>query len=209
MELFQEAWGTPTLDSYLPALLEKKTGPNGVFGLKVHHNQLGDILGQRDPAEVFPNLRFIYITRRDRIRQAVSFARAMQTEQWASDHPPPSTPPHFDAAQISALLRWIERDERRWERFFAQRSISPLRVVYEEFVESMEATLLAVMRFLRIPIDEHYQMDAPTLQRQADELSDEWVRRYIGAGTVETIHSTSSQRSKMGAAGFEPATSRV
>ena len=76
------------------------------------------------------------------------------------------------------LLQWIERDEGLWERFFAQRSISPLRIIYEEFVESMEATLLMVMRFLRISLDERFQMEAPTLQKQADALSDAWTSRY-------------------------------
>src|SRR5204862_2935373 len=124
--------------------LAKKTSPNGVFGLKLLFGQLAELDG-RELRAVLPDPRFVYIMRRDQVRQAVSFARATQTEQWASDHPEPAASPVYHRDQIQAMLEWIRRDERFWELYFAHHSISPLQIVYEDFVDSVEPTVLAVM----------------------------------------------------------------
>jgi trehalose 2-sulfotransferase len=177
IQAFERLWDVGTFDEYLEALLDRRTSPNGVFGLKLLHGQLKELRG-RELADVFPNPRFVYITRRDRLRQAVSFARATQTEQWASDHPPPTRPPEFDAEQVRHMLDWIERDERLWEAYFEHRAIAPLRIVYEPFVDAVEATVLRVMDYVGIDRPEGFVLKAPTISRQADALSEDWVRRF-------------------------------
>ena len=87
MKEFSTAWQVESFEQYLDALLRKKTSPNGVFGVKVHYGQFIDAFGDADVTGLFPNLRFIYIRRQDHVRQAVSYARAEQTGQWAADHP--------------------------------------------------------------------------------------------------------------------------
>jgi LPS sulfotransferase NodH len=180
MNEFRRVWRIDTLDDYLDALLAKKTSPNGVFGCKVHYHQLVDALGGRHVGTVFPNLHLVYISRRDRVRQAVSFAKASQTEQWTSQHDPPVEPPAYDAGQIRSLLDWIEREEVAWERYFTKRAAPLHRVVYEEFVETMEKTVVDVMRFLEVPLPPGFRPPTPTLDQQADELTDEWTQRFLG-----------------------------
>ena len=176
MEMFKVAWGVATLDDYIRELFEKKTGPNGVFGFKVHFGQLVDAPGAERLAE-FPNLRYIYMHRRDRLSQAISFAKATQTEQWASTHQS-RRPPEFDFEQISEMLRWVRREELGWQRLFAEGSISPLRLAYEDLVDSTEASLGKVMRFLGIDAPEGFKVPEVTLRKQADDVSDAWFRRY-------------------------------
>ena len=86
MRRFRERWGATSFDDYIAKLLSKKTSPNGVFGIKVHWRQLHDLLGSSDPAQLFPGLRYVHIRREDVLRQAVSWVRALQTNQWASTH---------------------------------------------------------------------------------------------------------------------------
>ena len=99
MGQFRERWRAPTQAEYLARLLERKTSPNGVFGIKVHWGQLGAALGDSDPAEVFPGLRYVHIHRADELRQAISWVRALQTSQWASTHEARATAV-FDREQI-------------------------------------------------------------------------------------------------------------
>jgi trehalose 2-sulfotransferase len=175
---FANVWGTSTLDGYLEALLDKKTSPNGVFGCKAHFPQLERVFGERDIPSLLPNLRCIYITRRDQVRQAVSYARATQTNQWASDHAVLNDNPVFDADQVTSLLRQIQAWERDWERFFEENALDPLRIEYEELVERPEAVVREVLAFLDVTVPEPFVLSPPTLEKQSDELSEEWVRRY-------------------------------
>src|ERR1700754_339182 len=78
-------WQPETYDRYLAWALEQGTTPNGVFGAKLMWGYLGDFAallrgiagnaGRTVPellAATFPNLRYVQITRHDKVRQAVS-----------------------------------------------------------------------------------------------------------------------------------------
>jgi trehalose 2-sulfotransferase len=180
---FSRVWGVQSFHDYLDALLAKKTSPNGVLGIKAHYHQLVESFGDADPETLFPNLRFVYIKRLDHVRQAVSFARAIQTEQWTST--PIITPkvsPRYDREQIQSLLDWIEREETDWESYFAAHQAPLFRVVYEEFIAAIEQTVTDVMRFLEIELPPGFEPPAPTLGRQADALNEEWAVRHLAEG---------------------------
>jgi LPS sulfotransferase NodH len=179
MEQFSRSWGTDTVDDYLETLMSRKTSPNGIFGLKAHYPQLEQAIGNRDPAELFPSLRFVYINRRDHLKQAISYARALQTGRWASDHEVQSDGgQEFKPDQIRRLLAQIGDHEECWERFFARQGAEPFRVSYEELVEVPAAVVQEIMRFIGVELPDEFVLPMPTLERQADDLSEDWVRRF-------------------------------
>jgi LPS sulfotransferase NodH len=179
LEAFEREWGVAGIDEYLEALRAKKTSPNGVFGLKAHFHQLRDFLGEHDLDAELPGLRLLYIRRRDRVRQAVSWARAIQTGQWASDHPCGTATPRYDTAEIRVLVERIEREEVQWEELFRRRGDAPLRIDYEELTPDPGAAVRRVLRFIGVEVDEGFEPPAPSIARQADNLSEDWVRRYL------------------------------
>src|SRR2546422_2860898 len=180
MAKFRESWAVRTFDEYLQALISRKTSPNGVFGLKAHYWQLVNAFHDADVGEAFPNLHYVYIRREDRVRQAVSYARALQTGQWASEHTVlGSEYPVFKRDQIDRLLARIRDQEQMWESFFERNGAVPLRLVYEDLVESPEEAVLAVMDFLGVKPPQPFSLKPPTLKKQADLLSERWVQRYL------------------------------
>jgi LPS sulfotransferase NodH len=174
---FCEAWGARDLDEYVAMLLDKKTSPNGVFGLKTHFDQMGATLGDRDLFDVFGDLRVVYIRRADHVEQAVSYAIAMQSNQWASTHAA-TGPAVFDRAQITRLLDQIERDEQRWEEWFAVHDVAPLRIEYADLVADRLGTTAEVLGHLGIDPGDDLDGLEPTLERQADRRSRRWALRY-------------------------------
>jgi trehalose 2-sulfotransferase len=81
--------GVITRSDYLWLVFEKGTSPNGVFGAKIMWNyfpimlqkltELPKYRGWNAPelmADLFPNLHYIWIVRGDKVRQAVSWAKA-------------------------------------------------------------------------------------------------------------------------------------
>ena len=180
MAALRERWGVATLDGYVRELLARKTSPNGVFGAKAHWGQYRPAFGDADPRILFPDVRLVFITRRDRLRQAISWVRALQTRKWADqDRPPVDRPAVFDYEDITAKLMRIDREEETWEALFERHAIVPQRVVYEDFVESRDETVRAVLDALGIDAPSDLHLPPPELARQADELSEEWVERYL------------------------------
>jgi LPS sulfotransferase NodH len=179
MKLLQERWGAQTLDDYLRELLARKTSPNGVFGVKAHLGQYDPLFGESDPRGFLPNAQLVFITRRDRLRQAVSWVRALQTQEWVNrGTPAEQRPAVFDLEHITRKMRRIGREEDRWESLFARHGIVPQRVVYEDFVAAPAATVRAVLAALGCDVPADLRLPPPVHDRQADALSDEWVERY-------------------------------
>ena len=180
MAVLRERWAVATLDEYMRELLARKTTPNGVFGAKAHWGQYKPLFGDSDPRAVLPQPRLVFITRRDRLRQAISWVRALQTRKWAhQDRPMVERPAVFDQEHITQKLGRVSREEEVWESLFDRHGIVPQRVVYEEFVEAQEETVRAVLETLGIDVPADLHVPPPVLDRQADEVSDEWVERYL------------------------------
>src|SRR4051812_40994185 len=83
--------GVDDYADHVAAALERGTTANGVFGAKVMWGHLSDFsaLAGGAPPELFNRLfgrpRYVWVSRRDRVRQAVSLWKAIQTQAWAAD----------------------------------------------------------------------------------------------------------------------------
>lgn len=171
---------TNDVAEYLRRVVACRTSANGTFAIKVHYHHFSHVLGH-DPhlLEALPPPRFVVIERRDRLGQAISLARAMQTEAWSS-FARPVRPPVYDAALISRCLHKIALQIAGWTDWFAERGIAPLIVDYDRLVARPEETVGAVRRFLDIAEEgEAPALPIPMVERQADTVSAEWHSRYL------------------------------
>jgi LPS sulfotransferase NodH len=198
---FRDLWNLSSNASaydYLEEVLNRTTTSNGVFGLKIHWHQLSNLLLRLFPARttcesinellyLFPDVHYVFLSRRDKVRQAVSYARALQTNIWwridgVCDPQERCVEPCYDPEQIATLLERLQLYEASWESFFSQMGLTPLRLIYEDFVshEAVESALDFLGNSTRIG-----EIPAPRLRRQADEISEHWslmFRRSMGLG---------------------------
>jgi trehalose 2-sulfotransferase len=179
MAALKQRWGVETQHGYVRELLARKTSPNGVFGLKAHWGQYKPAFGEANPRVTFPRAQLLFITRSDRLRQAISWVRALQTLKWATQDNPRPRPEVFDADHITQQLVRIDREEEVWESMFDHWDIEPRRIVYEDFVAAQEEAVRDVLGFLGVDAPAELDLPAPVLGRQADALSDEWAERYL------------------------------
>ncbi|HLJ66703.1 MAG TPA: Stf0 family sulfotransferase [Chloroflexota bacterium] len=188
-----EDWRTKSVSEALAAIVEYGTTENGVFGAQVGWWQLSSVTEQlrRQTGDrttpmaqiiggLFPNLRYIWVTRRDKVRQAVSLSKAYQSDAWMSQGGAGSRPesPRFNFHFVTGALREIIEHEAAWSGYFASAGIVPHTVVYEDLALDYEPTVRRVLEFLEIRLPEGYVFPAPRMQKQADAVSEEWVRRY-------------------------------
>lgn len=175
---FCRVWKIDKNEHYLPALIRKKTSPNGVFGFKAHFHQYAETFGTESLPNFCPRLKYIWVSRRDPVRQAVSYWRAIQTNQWASTHQCTNDSPQFDFEQIRKLKQQNEFEQREWKKFFDRHAIQPLQLTYEEFFPQPINAAKRCLEFLEIARPGQLPDIVLTLQRQSDELSEQWVRQF-------------------------------
>jgi trehalose 2-sulfotransferase len=187
-------------DSYLDKVIVAATTPNGVFGAKVHWEHFLNLIaktgcsphlhGGAVSASVperlqahFPDLRYIWLVRRNAVARAISHYRVKKTNRWQldsrwiTDDTGGEGEPSFDFDGIDAFVHIGEVEDANWRKFFQEHDISPLELIYEELVRDLEGTVRRVLQFLGIA-SENVKVPVPTLRKQADDHSREWEARY-------------------------------
>lgn len=172
-------WRSLPIGEYVSALKRHRTGPNGVFGVKLHYGHLERYFVQPglDVDEVLERPRWIRIVRRDHVRQAVSYVRALQTGAWREGRGA-SGELRYDFDRIARRLDDLVTRERAWDRWLAAHRIEPLEIVYESFAESYEPTVRAVLHYLEIEGSERVVIPPPPLRRQSDATSERWIEQF-------------------------------
>lgn len=175
---------------------------NGVFGIK--HSQftsryqqlLGELSSLRGIdvdslsdhevfwADLFPNVRHIYLTRRNKVRQAVSWWRAIKTEEW---HLQPGQQrkalsedwlqEQYDFAALRHLFTEAALRECAIEAYFATHQIKPLTVVYEDLCRDYQKELQRILDFLKVEYTVK-DKEHTHYQRTSDEYSAHWVQQF-------------------------------
>lgn len=195
-------WSPPDFERLVEGAFEKGTTENGVLGTKImwayfrdfvrlarRTRGLGDVRPCEVPACILPHLRrFVWMRREDTTRQAVSLWKALQTKQWRrdSDEDIGGQGLRFSFAAVNHLKLRIDEHNAAWQDFFEGCGVEPMQVVYEEFVEDYEGTVLWLLDGIGIPVPENFAVIEPKMRRQADELSEEWVRLYNESAAVKT-----------------------
>jgi LPS sulfotransferase NodH len=138
--------------AYLEAVRRKGTGDTGVFALRLMWPSLAELSARL--ALLFPGLAsdvarferafgpplYLHLSRRNKVAQAVSRLKAMQTGLWhlAADgsereRTAPPQAPRYDGDRLAAFAAEAEAADTAWTAWFAQQSITPLRIYYEDF----------------------------------------------------------------------------
>jgi LPS sulfotransferase NodH len=192
----REAW----LESYrqfIRAIREVGSTDNGVFGIKLHWRQLELVRPilqalehghARPDSELlerwFPNPRYVFLRRQSKVRQAVSYYRALTTRVWwETDGARRSDPIALEAniEEIERLRLKLAQHEQNWRGFFSSAGVRPLELVYEEIVRNPEQAVAAVLRHLEVDTEIQSLAPTPMLRRQARRPTDEFVRSYAVA----------------------------
>lgn len=175
----------------LQDILEWGSTPNGVFGAKIMWNYWPEMLSVvrriATPApddevgllrSCLPDLRFLRISRRNRVAQAVSWARAEQGGRFSSVQ---AGARHvgleYDVEQIRRHFIHINHAEAGWERFFGERQLGELHICYEDLIDDYAGVMGRVLRHLGIEAPDGHRFSKP-LERQADALNSDWERRF-------------------------------
>jgi LPS sulfotransferase NodH len=199
-------WSRAAYDRYLEWAIETGTTPNGVFGAKLMWGYFGEFVSllrnvprYRDLPlaellpSVFPELSFVRVVRANKLRQAVSLWKAVQTATWREDGggsiEANSAPPYksfieehrpqlrFHYRAINHLLDQILVEEASWDAFFEHSGIEPILVLYENFAGDYETSTERLLERLELSVPDGYVFE-PRMKRQSDGINDDWVRRY-------------------------------
>ena len=143
----------------------------------------------------FPDVKFVRVNRANRLRQAASLWKAVQTATWrkdgsepgrrargrrlAPDRIPEEHRPQlrFHYRAIEHLLGNILLEEALWDSFFELSGIKPLVINYERFTRNPSTRPRGSSSTSALERPEDWSFK-PEMKTQSDEINDDWVKRY-------------------------------
>ena len=171
---------------------------NGIFGMKhsLHEPNFSQLIKSfrkfpNCPPEennrtiiwenAFPNHRHIFMTRRNKVRLAVSWWQAIQTQEWhllpGEKSKPVDLSNSYSFDAINHLYNECSMREAGIQEFFAEGGIVPFSIFYEDFIQGYDQTIRAILEYLELDADS-VTIHPPPLAPTADMVSEEWVQRF-------------------------------
>lgn len=190
------------------ALVARETGSNGVFSIKVmwdildaffmvlrrNHPELDIFDRVRTLRTFFPNPSFIYVRRADKLRQAVSYVKSLQSGSWVAHSYEAADDAHllrFDYPAICSALAKFEEEDRLWRDFFAANGLPCFEVTYEDFVADRRATVAAALDFLGFPGAAVASVEHNDLRPMSDGVNKRWLTLF------KEMHSEAPAEAKL------------
>jgi LPS sulfotransferase NodH len=168
-----------------------RTGLNGVFSYKFFVQNYVKIMDEKPKllSRIAPT-HVVYLTRADKLAQAISYSRAIRSGAWFWDHGT-GDPCGYDESHIQSCLEAISGQETAWEHVFKITHVQPLRVFYEEFLEAPGSTIQAIIEYVVPGSRLDHPLQLPEFRVQRDSVSDDWKQRFLArAIKVQTASST-------------------
>ena len=193
-----EHYGSSSYGELQEHLWNLASTPNGVLGLKFslgepYFSKVLQTLRQFPgcPEEnctraaiwehAFPNSRHIFMTRRNKVRLAISWWKAIQTQEWHRERGSLGQSKGLvDAYSFDAINHLYSESSMREagiQEFFSEGGIVPLTVVYEDFIQKYQETVKRILEYLEL--DTASVVIAPPHYKQlADDHTEAWVEQF-------------------------------
>lgn len=188
--------GREALVSIFRAAIAKGSLDTGMFGLRLQRHSFVffskklAILHPDHPSDLqrfeaaFGKTLFIYLSRRDKFGQAISYVRAQQSGLWHMaangselERLSPLREPVYDVDEIRNCLLAMQAYDQGWEDWFEAEGIDPLRLTYEELSTDPAETLRLVLG--RLGLDPEIANGVtPGVKKLADETSRDWATQF-------------------------------
>lgn len=150
-----------SISDYLKDIEARRTSANGYFGMKAHYFHLTRLGKSKDSAlHIVKNFlasqnKLIFISRRNKIAQSVSYYIAQQSGRWTSEHErylKNNDDSHFifDPLALTRCLQRIIDDDESWRNVLRLSEKPYLEIIFEDFVDTYEDHMKRVFDYLEI-----------------------------------------------------------
>jgi trehalose 2-sulfotransferase len=210
-QFWRARWGAADEDAFLLAVQREPATVNGVWASKMMWNYFADAVARLRAwprlelaptatdaavlATALPGLRYVWLRRNDKLRQAISWWRAGATGQYAlTPDTVAAEPPAFDHDAIERLVHYAEVCEQGWRDWFAANSIEPLEIVYEDLIKDLDKAVRDVAGFLDVAVPLRVSRVQPRLLRQADDHTERFAQQFNHLDNASSARGDSQAR---------------
>ena len=178
--------------------LYKRGMKNNVWGAAVHWQdympgmeRLKKISGLEDVENfevlnaLFPGIKFIYLYRLNKVKQAISLVKARQSGMYTFSDQAKDFKFRYSKEDIEKAILKFSKWEAEWLDFFEKSEVVPHFLSYEFLCEDKAKSIGGILDFLDIKFEadvslKEYISKISLHRQQYDDISVEWYRNIVG-----------------------------
>lgn len=191
LALARKQTGNQSLTSidFMRLMQLRRTSPNGVFGMKIHYEQMLRAFQASVPNDQMVKFlrghqHLFWIRRRDRLRQGISHAIATHSDSWSSEEPPKAPAGSVSCLDCIHSIQVISFQDLGWEQLIKAAKLNVRIIWYEDLISDYEGTCRMVLQDLNLT-SAAPNIPLPPIKRQATEVNNRLHRQlveYLGLG---------------------------
>ena len=136
--------------------------------------------------KAFPGLSYLWLIRRDKARQAISYLLARKTGEWwmldrgeSSKSVDTITEIDFEPRALADLEEALSKNDLAWQSYFHHNNILPFIVYYEELAADYRGVIVRVLQWLGVRNADAVVVRPSRFKRQSRERNERWLRGYM------------------------------
>jgi LPS sulfotransferase NodH len=167
---------------------------SGIYAVKLFASQFSQVAKTVDLPASLPRLRYVRLTRRDLLGQAISWTRARQTGRFRSTETGQQAQ-RYDGPAIAESLEKIALENLAWDVWLARNGLPFLPLTYEELLEAPRVSLekIAYLADAKITF-EPASIPNSGLEIQRDTVNAEWRERFLSQYCDTSTFQASNHR---------------
>ena len=146
-----------------------------LWGMSVHLSQLKHAERWLELRQIHPNsVRWIWLRRRDKVRQAISYIKACRTDIWLLNKNDSQQKKEQQRAEVEINIENLYRttlefyiQDEAWSNFFSKHEITSHTICYEDLIDESgwEMIISGALDFLKIPYQFPLNISTPLLKQ--------------------------------------------
>lgn len=184
------------MEDYISYMIDKAATQNGYFCVKIFpaHVHFFNIIFERDLIKELLDrydCNFILLERSDRLRQAISYARGIQTGKWKSNGKAKQEE-CYDAEMIARCFFLISRSHDYWHTTINIRQLKTKKFVYEDLINNPNSYIECIADHAGVKV---HNIPETSLKIQRDEKTENWLERFReDIRTLNIVDASTPQR---------------
>lgn len=176
---------TKTLPEVIEKLKQKRTSKNGVFSIKLHYSHLQQFESFENLQKYFPEARFILLSRKSILKQAVSFSLASQSGDWISGQTTRKISPTYNPRLINKILKRTLLENASWRYKLTSTGANFIELNFEDICVDLPGSIRSIAQFMGVDLNDQDIPTNATTRKQSSELNKEWEEKFIAENRAD------------------------
>lgn len=176
---WKRRFGTNDFHAVMQELQQRRTSPNGVFGIKIHYPHIKQFGGFEKLKQAFPDAHYILLSRKDLLKQAVSLSVAHQTGVWITGQKPINEHPVYDFEDINRCLRQTILHNASWRYTLAANGCNFIEMDFDHVRHHLAESIERIAQFVGVTVEPGQLPQQHATKKQGNDRNKEWTARFV------------------------------